>query len=68
MLEIAYCDAVTNDVIKAVVGTCINLEAVDLKGCRNVADDGVRSLATLENLAFLNLSETKVKWVAAYVQ
>jgi hypothetical protein len=51
---------VTDEGVRAVVSSCTALTELNLQGCRNVTDEGVRAVSSIPALTSLNLAGSKV--------
>lgn len=62
VLTLSYCAGVNDDVIQTVTKNCCNLAALDLDGCENITDKALEAIASMKNLKWIALSNTKVNY------
>lgn len=60
MLTMANCAAVNDEVVQTIAENCQNLAGLDLDGCENISDKALEMIASMINLKWLILSNTKV--------
>ncbi|XP_074030776.1 uncharacterized protein isoform X2 [Leptinotarsa decemlineata] len=56
----ANCDKIDDTVLECLSNCCPNLMGLDIRGCKNVTDCGVKYLSKLRNLVWLTFSNTQV--------
>ncbi|XP_018572656.1 protein AMN1 homolog [Anoplophora glabripennis] len=60
LFVITNCEEVNDGVLECLTDHCSHLMGLDVGGCKNVTDDGVKRLSTLKNLTWLTFSQTQI--------
>ncbi|KAJ8913956.1 hypothetical protein NQ315_015194 [Exocentrus adspersus] len=60
LFVITNCDEVDDTVLECLSEYCPHLTGLDVGGCKNITDCGVKKLSALKNLTWLTLSQTQV--------
>ncbi|KAJ8931857.1 hypothetical protein NQ314_015187 [Rhamnusium bicolor] len=63
-LVITNCDEVNDNILECLSENCPNLMGLDVGGCNNVTDVGVKSLSKLKKLTWLTLSQTQTSFLS----
>ncbi|KAJ8938923.1 hypothetical protein NQ318_011684 [Aromia moschata] len=60
LLVITHCEEVNDSVLECLSKYCPNLMGLDIGGCKNVTDVGIKYLSALRNLTWLTFSQTQI--------
>ncbi|CAH1962220.1 unnamed protein product [Acanthoscelides obtectus] len=59
-LSLRNSSAVEDNVLRCLANNCPNLTLLDFGGCRNITDDGIKSISKLQNITCLTVSYSQM--------
>ncbi|XP_044747934.1 protein AMN1 homolog isoform X2 [Coccinella septempunctata] len=59
-LQLRNCDIVDDSVLECISENCQKIDSLDVKGCREITDEGLNFLCSLKCLQGVTLSKTKI--------